>query len=332
MSRFCYLARFGLLAAAGVFPVVAQAAGTAAGVDIRNSASVSYVDPWGTAGAATSNEVILRVNEVLDVTLAPNASGNQAVLTPASGSVLSFTLTNTGNGSERYVLTLDSAVTGDSFDPTNVRLYLDSNDNDLYDPATDTLHVPGSNDPVLAASASLTLFVVADIPGGLSNGNTGLVRLAAESLTARTTPAADATATVFAGQGDSGTDALVGYTGADALGEGGFVVSLVAATYTKSATVLDPFGGTNPIPEAVVTYSLVFDVTGIGDLTGAVISDPIPAGTTYVAGSLTLDGATLSDGDDGDSGSFTGSQVEVDLGDVTAPTTHTVTFKVTINP
>jgi len=44
------------------------------------------------------------------------------------------------------------------------------------------------------------------------------------------------------------------------------------------------------------------------------ITDAIPTGTTYVPNSLKLDGVSLTDASDSDSGKFTGSGIEVSLG------------------
>lgn len=308
----------------------AHALGTGAGVNISNVATATFTDAFGTPGVATSNVSLLRIDEVLDVTLAADTSGNVAALSPASDVVRAFTLTNTGNGSEIYRLTVDSALAGNDFDPASVRVYLDNGDS-VFDAATDTLLVPGSNDPVLAADASRRVFVLADIPSGLANGKAGLLRLRAEAATAQATPGTDAPGTVFAGQGTGGGDALVGHSQALASVDAGFVVSLVQSTFTKSSTVLDRFGAANAIPGATITYTLVFAVTGSGDLAGAQIVDPVPAGTTYVAGSLHLDGNPLTDVADADAGRFGSNQIEVALGTVSAPATHTVTFSVTIN-
>jgi hypothetical protein len=61
------------------------------------------------------------------------------------------------------------------------------------------------------------------------------------------------------------------------------------------------------------------------------VSDPVPAGTTYKPGSLTLEGAPLTDAADADSGSFTGAAVNVALGTVAAGATRTITFQVKID-
>lgn len=332
MFKLNRLARTALIALSGMLPPAVHAVGTAAGVDISNTATVSFTDPFGVTLTVNSNASVIKVDEILDVTLTSNDAGNLATTTPASNVALSFTLTNTGNGSETYVLSAVSNLAGDAFDPSNVRIYLDANGDNILDTATDTLLVPGSNDPVLAADASLRVFVVSDIPSGLANGNTALVRLLAESATARATPAADAPGTAFAGQGTGGSDAVVGSSQADASAQIGYVISLVSASLVKTSTVLDPFGGSNAIPGATITYTLSLSVVGSGDLNNATITDAIPANTTYVPESMTLDSAALTDAADSDRGVFASNAITVTLADpLTAPATHTVTFKVTIN-
>lgn len=328
MSRL--LAPLLLVTAAITLAGQAQAAGTAAGTDISNTASASFTDPGGIPSTVSSNTAVLKVDEILDVTIVANDAGNVSVTTPEGNRALSFTVTNTGNGSETYMLSALGTLGGDQFNPANVRVYLDNGDN-IFDSLTDTLLVSGGNDPVLAADGSIKVFVVSDIPVGLNNGDIGLVRLTAESLTAQATPVLDAPGTAFGGQGSNGSDAVVGNTQSYATRDNGYAVTQVATTLSKSQTVLDPFGGTNPVPGATITYSLTFTAAGVGSLTGTQIVDAIPASTTYVAGSLTLDSSSLSDTADGDAGRFTGTGIEVGLGTLAAPATRTVTFQVTIN-
>lgn len=323
-------ARMALLLLASVVPAV-HAAGTAAGTDITNTASATFTDPGGSPVTVSSNTTTLKVDEVLDVTIVANDASNVAVTTPDTDAPLSFTVTNTGNGSEFFSLSVNNALGGDQFDPVNTRLYLDDGDGILEIGAGDTLYVAGSNDPALAADASRIVFMVNDMPAGRSNSDVARVELLAEAITAQATAGADAPGTTFAGQGAGGSDAVVGNTQADASGQNGYVVSLVATTFSKTQTVIDQFGGTNAIPGAEITYTLTFAATGSGSLSGSQITDPIPANTTYVSGSLTLNAGGLTDTADADAGRFTGTGIAVDLGTVTAPVTHAVTFRVTIN-
>ena len=102
----------------------------------------------------------------------------------------------------------------------------------------------------------------------------------------------------------------------------------------KSASIVDPFGGSDPVPGATITYSIDVTVTGAGTATGVVISDPIPVDTTYVNSSMALGGAPLTDAvdgiDDADFGISALNTITVDMGDLTAGT-QTITFDVTIN-
>jgi fimbrial isopeptide formation D2 family protein len=135
----------------------------------------------------------------------------------------------------------------------------------------------------------------------------------------------------FAGLGQGGGDAVVGATGADGIDDGFYRVAAATVSFVKSASVADPFGGSTQVPGATITYTLAATIGGNGSLANLRITDPVPAGTTYTAASITLDGAALTDAADADSGSFSGTGISVGLGNVAAGTTRTVTFKVKID-
>lgn len=339
MSLTRNLAGAGFILAALAAPL-AQAAGTVAGTDITNIATVTFTDPNNNTGSEASNPSTFKVAEILDVTVTANNAGNAAVTSPESDAVLSFTVTNTGNGQETYALAAANALAGDQFDPANVRIYIDNGDGN-FDPATDTLLDPGVNDPSLAPDGSVTVFVVSDIPGALADGNLGNVRISAESVTAQGTVGSDAAGTVFAGQGTGGVDAVVGSTQAEASVTNGYIVRQFALDLTKSHAITHPtLGNGKPVPGATITYTLTLVANGGGTFNNIVITDNIPAGTTYVPGSLTLNAAALTDAQNGDAGYVQGSVIRVypngsdnvaTSGTVTAPATNVVTFKVTIN-
>jgi uncharacterized repeat protein (TIGR01451 family) len=103
----------------------------------------------------------------------------------------------------------------------------------------------------------------------------------------------------------------------------------------KSQTVSDPFGGTQPVPGARINYRIVVSVAGSSTATASLLDDPIPVNTTYVPGTLTLNGGALSDASDVDGGSFLAApapHVQVRLGDLTQGAgPQTIEFSVTIN-
>ena len=309
------------LAASGS-AVPAMAGGVPAGVLIENTASATY-----TANATTqtvdSNTVTLKVDEVLDVASASQESGPVSATTTA---VLRYKVTNTGNGPETFTLTANPAVTGNAFNATVTGLAIDVNGNGVFDSGIDTALTNGATSPVLAADAPLDVLVLVTIPASAAANATSKVELTATATTGTGAPG-----TLFAGAGVSGGDAVVGASTANAGSQATLTVNKVVVALVKSATILDPFGGTRPVPTAVITYSIVATVTGTGSVLGLAVNDAIPTGTTYQPGTLTLEGAALTDGADSDGGQASPSGVAVQLGDVAAGAQRTVTFKVKIN-
>ena len=144
--RIYTLARVGLVVAALAFGGAARAAGAPAGAAISNTAQVSYT--VGAAAATTaSNTVTLTVAEILDV-LVTVQTPTVTVSPAALGQALLFRVTNTGNGSETFRLSMTSVLGGDDFDPTPATpaIYFDTDGSGTLTPA-DTPYTAGSNDP-----------------------------------------------------------------------------------------------------------------------------------------------------------------------------------------
>jgi uncharacterized repeat protein (TIGR01451 family) len=308
------------------FDGAAWAAGTPAGSVVRNTATATYDQPSGGVTTVTSNEVSLTVDEILGVTVASGDPGDVSVAPGATAQILRYTLTNIGNGSEKFSLLARSNAGGDDFDPATAEIILDTNGNGAYDAGVDTLYVAGTNDPQLAPDASQTVFVRSTIPAGVTDGQRARVDLVATALTGSGAPG-----TVFIGQGQGGGNAIVGTTGGTAEHDGYYRVQQASINFVKSAVVLDPFGHTSAMPGAFITYTLAVTISGSGSIANLRIADTIPAGTTYRAGTLTLDGGALTDGVDGDAGNFTGTGIAVSLGAVPAGAQHNVTFQVKID-
>jgi uncharacterized repeat protein (TIGR01451 family) len=307
----------------------AQAEGTPASTNITNQATVNYT--VGTVSfTLNSNVATTSVDELIDVSVVWQDSAYVTVTPGDTNQVLIFRVTNTGNGTETFTLTADSTVGGGEYNPSFVGLYLDTNGNGLYNAGVDLQYVPTANDPMLTADASITVFVLNDIPGGISDGDRGNSQLTATSVTGTGAPG-----TAFANAGEGGTDAVLGASGGSAGETGTYLVSTVTVSVVKSAQIADPLGGTNPVTGAVITYSLVVTVTGSGTAETVVITDAIPANTTYRSNTLTLNSASLTDGADGDAGDIgvsTPGVVTVVVGDLSAASSvQTITFDVIIN-
>ena len=311
-------------------PLASHAAGTAAGTNIQNTAQVSY-----TVGSSTvttsSNTSSVTVAEILDAVLTI-AAPTVTVSPGASAEELVFTLTNTGNGTETFNLTaLSAGVVGDDFDPTlaSPAIYFDTDNSGDFS-GSDVAYNPGANNPVLAADASVRLIVVNNIPGTAANGNRGRSQLTAAAATGTGAPG-----TAFIGGGDGGVDAVAGTTGGDSVLFGEYLVADVQLTAVKSQTIVDQFGGGRPLPGARINYQVVVTPSGSGNATAAAFSDRVPTNTTYVGGSLRLNGASLSDGADADAGTFVSApapEVRVTLGNLAGGSgPQTIEFAVTIN-
>jgi uncharacterized repeat protein (TIGR01451 family) len=310
--------------AALALPMQAQAAGTRAGSTISNTASASFDTGAGTT-TIDSNQVDLLVDELLDVTVDSSNPADVPTTPGANGQVLTFSVTNNGNGVENFVLSTIANAGGDNYDPVVTQTYIDNGDG-VFDAGTDTLYTPSANDPELDPDESVTVFVVATTPGTVVDGNRGIVSLVAAAVTDTGVPGAS-----FAGQGEGGGDAVVGATGADGTDAGAFIVSAATVTLVKSAVVTNPLGTADPIPGATITYTIAATVAGSGSVSGLAITDNIPADTNYVAGSITLGGVAQSDAVDADAGDYNGTRINVALGTVGGGQTRTVTFQTTID-
>lgn len=281
----------------------------AAGTTISNVARVNF-QVAGTARTIVSNAISLTVGERLDVTL---TLARPVAIESGPIAVVAVTLTNTGNGTEAFDVTGILAPGGAAVGA----LAIDADGDGRLGPGDTAL--PNGRTPVLAPGQSLPLVVIAD--AGASNQ---AVTIAAAAATGNGAPG-----TAFAGRGDGGGDAVTGTTSARAT----LSVPLTGAdapavTLQKQQSVVAPGGGTTPVRGATITYTLTarFD----GAVRAAVVADPIPAGTSYVPGSLRLDGIALTDAADADAGALGGGEVQVTLGDVAQPVRRTISFQVTI--
>jgi uncharacterized repeat protein (TIGR01451 family) len=329
MSLVRSLAAYAAALALSVTALDAQAAGTAAGTSIQNTAQVSY-QVGGSTITASSNASTVTVAEILDVVVTI-ANATVASSAGATQQELVFTVTNTGNGNETFeLIALSAGVAGDDFDPElaapNAIFFDTDNSGDLSAP--DTAYIAGTNDPTLAADASVRVLVVNTIPAAAADGTRGRSQLTARARTGFGDPG-----TNFA---VGGVDAVVGTTRAEVALFGEYQVQGFQLNAVKSQTIADQFGGNRPIPGARINYQVVITPSGTGSALAAMFSDAIPANTTYLAGSLELNDVALSDaGGADDAGEYTTAptaQVRVSLGDLSAASgPQKVEFAVTIN-
>jgi hypothetical protein len=281
----------------GGVPQTSMAAGTASGTTISNTATLGYslggvAQTNITSAAATfvvDNKVNLTVAKVADLAATPGAT-KQA---------LAYTVTNTGNTSQRYALTaVAGAATIASM--SNVAIYLDVNGNGLWD-AGDTLYVNASTFGDVAADASLKILIVADTPLGATNAQTAIYNLVAQTVDAGTTTVTvdlhaantggvDVVFADAAGSAGAGTDTVTdGKHSALAT----YTVATAALTVSKSALLLcDQFNGiVNPknIPGSMTQWTLtIANGAAAAAATLTSISDVLQAPATTMDANLVV--------------------------------------------
>lgn len=331
----CALVSAGL----AVVPVLARAQTmTPAGAMIDNVAALGFTDIKTGPVTLPSNKVSLQVQEILDVSV--------EVLTPeleveadTANQRLGFRVRNLGNGHQAFDLSL-SVMDGD-FDPHSCAIWVDWDGDGQLDPIRDRM---STTTPVLAPGQAVLVWVSCGIPAGASNGALGRILLRAWPSVLRNGD----TETIMATAGNGGVYVVMGpnlrgangggANGGSGGGTGGgtvggpttfatYRVGQVNAQLIKTQSVADVAGGSRAAPGSIVTYSLEARFGAGAGARQVKISDAIPAGSTYVPGSLTVDGVALSD-----AGRFAAGGVEVALGDIEAKTSRFVTFKVRIDP
>jgi uncharacterized repeat protein (TIGR01451 family) len=287
-----------------------MAKGTPAGTLITNQAQIDYV-VGNTPGQIASNEDRFVIDRVADVLLSWQDTAPVEVSAGDNGRVLTFRLSNLGNGDDNISLTYEHNTSSD-FLPQNVQVFIDSDGNGEFDPATDTLVGGGV---VLAADANVTLFVVGDIP---DDNTTDPAARSYEILKAETN------ATATADSDDPVRVDTVVRTQKDQ-DSGIWVVRDYWLATRKTATVHSDDNATHTGTRITYTIECYIDGNATGHtIDGVTVRDAIPTGTRFVPGSLRLDDTALTDAADSDAGECdaNATQVEVRIGTLSG-TTHT---------
>lgn len=344
---------------------------TPAGTAVSNIASVSYTVN-GAQQTTSSTTASFVVDRKVNFTVVLDQPGNTSVNLAQQDAVLRFKVTNTTNAIQDFWLDPDQTtlsvgiITGtDNFDVTGLKAYVDSNGNGTYEPGVDTREYIDE----LAPDASATVFIVGNVPStagiimaqaslhvlaaaGGASGSKGDLLVATDLNVGNADNVVDV---VFADDDSDGTLNL-GDIARNGQGRayGAYEIGAqnVALTVTKSALVLsDPVNTLNPkaIPGAEVQYCLlVQNGTALTGASGVVLTDVVPANTTYVPGSISIGApggtcvllGSTEDDDDSDTGELDGftasfntasKTVTANVGSVAGLGSVAVAFKVTIN-
>jgi uncharacterized repeat protein (TIGR01451 family) len=291
------LVALGVLAAAAG---TALAVGTPAGTAITNQATVTYKDSNGNDLTALSNIVTTTVSQVASVDVSPD---NSSSATPGDVLTYAHVVSNLGNGPDTIDLTATSSQ------GWTVEIYRDVNGNGTYESGTDTLLTDSVADGdgvpdtgLLAADGTFRILIRVTVPAGASDGTVDVTTVTG-------------TSSFNVGVSESATD-----------------TTTIAAPALGAVKSVAPAG--NQPPGTALTYTVVVTNNGAAAANTVVMTDPIPANTTYVPGSITYNGAGRTDASDGDNADFgvsTANTVTVDVGGLAAGASVTITFQVTIN-
>lgn len=293
-------ASIALVAGSATFISSAHAEAPAAGTNISNVASATYTDSTGASKQVNSNIVTTTVSPVGSLTLVANrtATANANALVS-----LSHTLTNKGNDTDTFALTLVDVAngsSGDDYDFSGRKIYLDTNNDGTPDGAPIT-------SVTLAAGQAVNLIVEGTTEATATAGKVGKWTLTATS--GRTDVATGGTLTA------SNTDTVTIINGA--------VISL-----TKSASVSLIDATKSADTDREVTYTLVYKNTGNSVATNVAVTDVLDAKLAYVAGSAQLMGVAKTDADaDSDNYKFVSNTLTLNIPSLAPNTTGTLTFK-----
>src|SRR6266581_1349974 len=213
---------------------------------------------------------------------------------PGSAVVFAHALTNTGNGADSFTV---AAVSARGWPVT---LYRDWNGNGFLDAGDSLLTGPIP----LAYGAAAALLAQVAVPGGASVGVSDTVTLTATSR-------------FNAAVSSALQDRL------DVTASGAVTIALTKQVDRLTAVTGD-----------VLTYTFDYTASGSGADSNVALADTIPAGVSYLAGSLRWNGAPLTDATGDDAGSFVASgngEVVVLVGSVAGGTGGTVTFQAKVD-
>jgi uncharacterized repeat protein (TIGR01451 family) len=299
--------------------------------DISNQASVNYSvsgvaqTPVLSNPATGTGPTTFKVDKKL-MFITEETNGVETVTAPGLNNVVTvFRVTNNTNGAQDFQLTASNVTSATS--PTIFgRTETSANEIDMT-PAT--LRAVVSNaacststmtTPAFASESATFInqlgedsckyvFIVADTPSSAVNGKLAIVKLTVKPSVAGTsgvsleapTGAADVAGTVEAVFAETGptTGTAVGNTDKDGISFAydEYLVGTLSVTKTYSV-ISDGFtstaGAAKAIPGAVVEYTITVQNNGLAT-TGASLTEIIPANTTYVAASTTLNGTAVSD-------------------------------------
>jgi len=167
----------------------ALAQNTPSGTSINNTATLDYSVGGTPQAQVSSNTATFVVDNKVDLTVTTIDGDVVSVIPGTFAQVLTYSVTNNGNTVQDYSLAALNSATGafgrlETFDATNVAVYVDTDADNAYTAADTDLYIDE-----LAFGATITVFVVADIPVAQINDDVASYDLVAQTAPLPAAPA-----------------------------------------------------------------------------------------------------------------------------------------------
>lgn len=282
----------------------AYAAGTAAGVTVSNSFTLDYtVGTVQQPQVSNPSPVTFTVDRLVDLTV--TSSGETVVSPGAQDQNLIFTLTNNGNDTQAYLLSLIDE-SGDAFSATTKKIFYYKQG----DAQNTAVEFSGKTVDVLADETYI-VYIEADIPTGLQDEDVDSLTLLADTLEPSSEGASVTPVVADTDGNDTNGDAeniLADGSGTsnENVGEGDhsatsqYKVASADLTAVKALSIFSQDGAncsTIPgtpavgdqysIPGACIEYTITVENRGGTSATALTVNDILPSEITFIAASAT---------------------------------------------
>ena len=303
MKNYKPIVRIGQIIASGLLMLQATGVFAAAGDLIGNRATLTFnggtvleSDPLGNSatGATNGGDTEFVEDRIINFVVTETTGLTVSAGTSTSGNVLEFTVTNTGNGTQDFLLAAVNNVGGtdpitlvaDTFESTANVFVEDGTTPGSYQASEDLgIYIAG-----LAPTLSRTVYIVSDMPAAPATGEVSVVSLVAQAATVvaggSEATAADAGAGINDDDNGSPSPIASDYCNGDA------ACNVAAGSGTGTG-----LGGVTDIPDDPANEEIVFNDPAASDPVdedSAGATDVDRNGQASDTGSYTIVGAVIS--------------------------------------
>jgi len=264
---------------------------TQANTTITNVAEGEYNDEEGTTFETVSPPVVVEVQAVSSIVVTPDETNPSEVVVANETIVREFSVCNSSNQADSYTITAASVSA-----PAQIAsLFFDADDNGIISSGDVEITLGQALTNIVNPNSCIKILVRID------TNNLSLNQEVKVDLTARSND----TSTVNGQVEDSGS--ILNNSGTPAN-----FTDPVNPTLIPSKLVENKSSYVSSKNEAL-DYAISFKNSGDAQARNVVVSDELPDELTYVAGTLKLDGVSLTDVEDSDEGHVIGKNVIVRL-------------------